>query len=440
VNQVEAPGSGDGGQRPAPFWLPWSVWGIAAAFYLIGFFQRVSPAVMTGELMRDFRIGAQKLGSLSAFYFYFYVAMQIPIGILIDRWGAKAILVAGSISVSLGTFLFGSTEDFGVACLGRAIIGGASAVGWLVLLKLATHWFPPRRFAMLSGLGLFFGNLGALTAQVPLRLLIELYGWRVVVLASAMLAFAIGLLSLVLVENDPAAKGFFSFAPAGIRTQSLVSFRELFGGIRKVFEYSNTWLIFLAQGGLVGPILAFTGLWGVPYLERRYGLTAKSAAAICSIMIICWALASPICGSLSDRMGRRKPIYLAGACLSTIGWFLMFYVPGLSITLFTAISAVTALACGSGVLGFAFSKESVPARCVGTISGITNIGNMLGPTLLQPVIGILLDRHWSGKLVAGSRIYDVSAFEQAFLPMLSWSALSCFLITLTRETYCEHRM
>src|SRR5262249_7830823 len=153
-------------QRAAspPAWLSWAVWGVAAIFYLSGFYQRVSPAVMVSELMRSFGIGAKDLGNLSAFYFYTYVAMQIPVGLLIDSWGARKLLILGSISAALGTLLFGATENFAMACAGRAIVGGATAVGWLVLLKLATHWFPTRRFAMLSGLGLFFGNIGALTA------------------------------------------------------------------------------------------------------------------------------------------------------------------------------------------------------------------------------------------------------------------------------------
>jgi sugar phosphate permease len=140
-------------------WLSSFIWGIAALFYLAGFYHRVSPAVMTDELMRAFGIGAASLGNLSAFYFYFYVAMQIPTGILVDSWGARKLLIAGSVAAAMGALLFGSTDNFAIACAGRAIIGGATAVGWLVLLKLATHWFPARRFAMLSGLGLLFGNL-----------------------------------------------------------------------------------------------------------------------------------------------------------------------------------------------------------------------------------------------------------------------------------------
>ena len=422
--------------RAPPEWLSWFVWIIGAVFYLIAFYQRVSPAVMTGELMRDFQIGAKQLGNLSAFYFYLYVAMQIPIGILIDRWGAKKVLIAGCLSAAAGAFLFGTTDSFVVACTGRAVIGGATAVGWLVILKLATHWFPRRQFAMLSGLGLFIGNMGSLTAQVPLRLLIESFGWRTIAIASGIVTLAIGLLASILVKNDPADKGFISYAPNEVRDRATTNFRAVLTGLRRVFGYTNTWLIFLAQGGMVGPVLSFTGLWGVPFLARRYGLSPKSAAAICSIMIVCWAVASPICGSLSDRIGRRKPIYLGGAVISTIGWIILFYASALPVVAFVIVAAITTLACGSGVLGFAYSKEKVPVRYVGTISAVTNIGNMLGPTLLQPGIGWMLDKRWTGEILHGNRLYSVHAFEAAFVLIVLWSTLSCILISLTKETYC----
>ena len=423
-----------------PSWLCWFVWIIGALFYLIAFYQRVSPAVMTGELMRDFHINAKQLGNLSAFYFYLYVAMQIPIGILIDRWGAKKVLVAGCLSAAVGAFLFGTTDYFALACTGRAVIGGATAVGWLVILKLATHWFPRRQFAMLSGLGLFIGNMGSLTAQVPLRLLIESFGWRTTAVASGVVTLGVGLLAWMLVENDPADKGFISYAPDELRDRASTSLKGVLTGLHRVFGYANTWLIFLAQGGMVGPVLSFTGLWGVPFLARRYELSPKSAAAICSIMIICWAVASPICGGLSDQIGRRKPIYLGGAVVSTLGWIVLFYFPGLPLAAFVIVAAATTLACGSGVLGFAFSKEKVPIRYVGTTSAVTNIGNMLGPTLLQPGIGWMLDKRWTGEIAHGSRHYSVQAFESAFVLIVLWSTLSCILIALTQETYCEQNV
>jgi MFS family permease len=420
-----------------PWWLSSLVWAIAALFYLSAFYQRVSPAVMTDELMRSFQISARALGNLSGFYFYAYVAMQIPTGILVDSWGARKLLIWGSISAALGTFLFGAAGSFVLACLGRAIIGGATAVGWVVLLKLSTHWFPGRRFAMLSGLGLFFGNVGALAAQVPLRLLINHFGWRAVVLGSAAIVLGVGLLAFLFVRDDPSDRSFQSYAPAALQRPDYAPSMHRLAGFTRIFAYRNTWLIFFAQGAMVGSVLAFTGLWGAPFLKSRFGLQSTRAALVCSVMIICWAVASPICGALSDRIGRRKPIHLAGCVISTIGWMLLFYVPDLSFFTFVVLAALTSGACGAVVVGFAYTKESVPVRYLGTISGATNIGNMIGPMLLQPGIGWILDKEWSGATANGVRVYGIPAFQTAFLMMIGWSALACVLLSLTKETYCK---
>jgi MFS family permease len=428
--------SAGAGKNVPPSWLSASIWGIAALFYLTGFYQRVSPAVMTEELMRTFGIGAASLGNLSAFFFYSYVAMQIPTGILIDSWGARKLLIAGSVLGGIGAFIFGSTNDFAVACAGRAIIGGATAVGWVVLLKLATHWFPARRFAMLSGLGLFFGNIGALTAQVPLRLAIQRFGWRPVVFVAAGVVLAVGVLALLFVKNDPADDGFTSYAPSEVHRKD-VKVWELLKGFKSIFSYRNTWLIFFAQGGLVGSILAFTGLWGAPFLRARYGLLPTKAAGVCSVMIVCWAVASPVCGALSDKIGRRKPIYVSGCILAAIGWSAMFYIDNLPLAVFVGIAAITSLASGAVVIGFALSKESVPSQFLGTISGTTNIGNMIGPMILQPAIGVILDKKWTGTIAHGVHIYDLQAFRFGFILMIGWLVLSSILLSFTQETYCR---
>jgi nitrate/nitrite transporter NarK len=306
-----------------------------------------------------------------------------------------------------------------------------------VLLKLATHWFPAQRFAMLSGLGLFFGNIGALGAQVPLRLMIEHLGWRSVVLGSAAVLFGVCLLAWTTVKNDPVEKNFRSYAPSALQRKEKAGISAIGAGFRRVFGYRNTWLIFFAQGSMVGSILSFTGLWGTPFLKARFGLAPTSAAAVCSVMIVCWAVASPICGALSDRIGRRKPIYLSGCLVATIGWIVMVYATLLPLAAFVVVAAVTSLASGAVVLGFAYGKESVPVQFLGTISGAINIGNMIGPMLLQPGIGRILDQKWSGQLANGLRVYGVDAFQAAFLLMVAWLLLACVLISLTRETYCK---
>lgn len=418
-------------------WLAWTVWGTGALFYLAVFFLRAAPAVMTTELMRDFHIGAASLGNLSAFYFYFYVAMQIPVGMLTNSWGPRKLLVCGALLAAGGQFLFGATDHFVLACLGRAIIGGSTAVGWLVTLRLAAHWFPSTRFGMVSGLGLLFGNLGALFAQVPLRIAVEHVGWRGTAIGSAAMICALGILAWAVVRDDPSEKNLESYAPAELRNQERVTVGAVLKSLGSVLSFRNTWLILIAQGGMVGPIMTFTGLWGPPFLKARFGLETKAAATICSVMIVCWAAASPVFGGLSDRIGKRKAPYLAGSLACAVGWICMFYVPGLSLAAFTVIAACTSFATGCVIIAFAYGRESVPAQHMGTATATANIGNMLGNVLLQPGIGLLLDWYWSGAMNRGSRVYDIAAFRAGFIPIVVWALISSAAIVLTRETHCR---
>jgi MFS family permease len=159
------------------------------------------------------------------------------------------------------------------------------------------------------------------------------------------------------------------------------------------------------QGGMVGPIMTFTGLWGAPFLKARFGLDPKAAATISSIMIICWAVASPVFGVFSDKIGKRKPPYLIGSLACAIGWSVMIYATQLPLPVFTAVAALTSFATGCVVVAFAYAKESVPAQHMGAATATTNIGNMLGNVFLQPGIGLLLDRNWTGQIAKGARIY-----------------------------------
>ena len=153
-------------------------------------------------------------------------------------------------------------------------------------IEAATHWFPSRRFVMLSGLGLLIGNIGALTAQVPLRLPVENFNWRTIVIASGVVILLVVVLAWTFVRNDPSSQGYLSYAPAQIQSQGKTSMAKLGAGFKRIFEFRNSWLIFFAQGGLAGPIMTFTGLWGPPFLKARFGIPSTTAAAV---MIVCWA-------------------------------------------------------------------------------------------------------------------------------------------------------
>ena len=427
----------DSQKRYPPNGLAWSIWGVGALFYITGFYQRAAPAVMVTELMRDFQVGALALGNLSAFHYYTYVAMQIPTGILVDSLGPKKLLTLGAMAAALGTFVFAIANSFFLACLGRGIAGGSVAVAWVVMLKLATHWFPPRKYAMVSGMALFFGVLGALSAGVPLRILIDHFGWRTLMEVSAGLTLLIAIAAKIVVNDNPSTRGFVSYATSvGDRSDHEQRVHPL-KGLIKIFVYRNTWLLFFAPGGLVGPVLAFAGLWGVPFMKVRYGLPPAEAAAVCSVMMLCWAIGGPIFGGFSDKIGQRKTLYLTGCIVAAAGWVAMLFVRGLPLPFFIGLTALTGFASGTMIIGFAYSKESVPIHLAGTISGMINTGTMIGPALLQPGIGWILDRMWSGNMANGLRVYDLTAFETGFLPMVGWSILACILVGFTKETYCK---
>lgn len=414
--------------------LAWLMWGLGAVLYLTGFFQRVAPAVITNELMNDFKTGAAGLGNLSAFYFYSYVLMQAPTGILADRLGPRLLLAVGALVAGMGTLLFGLAPSYFWAGFGRLLIGGSVAVAFVGMLKLAAHWFAPRQFAMASGMALFFGIIGAVSAGAPLRALVDAFGWRPVILASALVTLGISLIIWIVVRDDPSEKGFLSYAPPeakGNRESSILAdFREVFG-------CRNTWLLFLIPAGVVGPILTFSGLWGVPFLTTHYHFTQTGAAALNSAMLIAWALGGPLAGWFSDRIGRRKPVYLTGLLIVAATWSVIIMVPALPLPLLTALMLTVGLASGCMVIGFAFVKESVPARLGGTATGLVNMGAMAGPMILQPVVGLILDVSWQGKMVGGVKIYAFEAFRLGFSLMLLWTVLSSILIFFTRETHCQ---
>ena len=156
-------------------------------------------------------------------------------------------------------------------------------------------------------------------------------------------------------------------------------------------------------------------------------------------MLVAWAVGGPVFGAISDRIGRRKPLYILGCLSAVTAWAIILLLPGLPLPLLVTVLLIAGFTSGCMIISFAFAKESVPTRLAGTVNGVINMGIMLGPTLLQPIVGWMLDRSWHGDLVDGIRTYNIAAYHAGFILMMVWAILSFVLLFFTRETYCRQQ-
>ena len=222
----------------------WPVWGLAAAFYAYGFFQRVAPSVMVEDLMRDFALGGALLGSLSAVYFYAYAAVQIPVGVLLDRFGARRLLIVGTLLAAAGSALFALASGLALALVGRALVGAAVGFAFIATLKIVTLWFPPQRFGRMAGWTLAVGILGGIAGQAPLSALVERVGWRPTMLAGALLALALCLAIALGVRER--RSGTTAHGPAGATPAD--GGRP--SGLRAILRTGPIWLLTLYAAGM----------------------------------------------------------------------------------------------------------------------------------------------------------------------------------------------
>ncbi len=410
--------------KSSPF-FPWIVWGVGATFFLFGFFARVAPSVMVEELMRDFGVGAAVLGNLSAFYFYAYAGLQVPLGVMMDRWPER-VLTAGMTVCGLGFLLFAMATDLSMAYAGRFLIGAGAATAWLGTLKLVSVWFPTNKFARMNGLTAMFGMAGAVGAQAPLAMVIEAAGWR-----GAMMSGAGFLVMLAIVAWFFLRQSAASGLTAGGETAGV--FRHLAG----VARTPQTWYSALVISTQSFPLLVFAGLWGVPYLMAMHGLERPVAAVSTSLYLIGWGIGAPLIGGLSDRFGRRRAPMLIGTFAAFGALLLLIYVPGLPLLAVQGLLFFSGFAGSTGLIAYAVARENNSSESAGAMAGTMNMMTMTMGALGQPLIGWLLDLEWDGRMEAGARLYSPEAYHEAFLVLAAAGALCLVGALLTRETHCR---
>lgn len=397
-------------------------WATGALFFFYAWVLRVAPSVMIDEMMRDLAIGGAVIGNLSALYFFGYAGMQVPVGMLIDRFGPRRLMTAAALGCVAGCAIFALSSGISGVAIGRFVIGAAAAFSLVGAMAVAGLWFPAQRFALLSGLAMMMGMLGGIVGQAPFRLVVEALDWRGSILALAAGGVVVATAAWATVRDRP---------------REVKSSAPMLAGLGRVVRNRQTWLIAIAGLGTTGPLLGFAGLWGVPYFVTTLGIDRTSAASITSAVFLGWAIGAPLIGWASDRIGRRRSPFIAGLVICILAMSAILYLPGLSIPMLMMLCFLCGFGGSSQIVGFAAARENNPPALSATAIGLVN-GLVTGAgALFQPLLGWLLDLNWKGEMESGARIYDPGAYQIALSAIIVGCVVGFFCTLAMRETYCR---
>lgn len=407
---------------------------LGTLFFGYAFIQRVSPSVMTAELMREFSVGATALGSLSAFYFYTYASIQLPVGMLTDRFGPRKLMSAAAGLCAFASIGFALSDSIVTASIGRALIGGTVAFAFVGTLSIAGYWFKSSRYTLLAGLLQSVGMCGAIFGQAPLRHLVESLGWRGTMTVLAGVAVLLSILLFVMVPRRSADQ------LTANSNQNESGQAKLLDGLKLVSSNVQTWICAIIGFGLAATMLGFGALWSVPWLTTVHGYSTVQAGGIASMIFVGWAIFSPFVGWLSDKVGRRNPVMMLGALLCLVSFAtLIYYTPDSTGMMMCLIFMTGAGGC-TMTAGFSSVRELNRPDFSSTALGLMNMFIVGAGAVVQPLIGWLLDENWDGSLVDGARVYSEEAFTAAFTSLLVVTSLAFIGTFFLQETYGKQQV
>lgn len=407
--------------------FPWLVCGLGALFYCYEYFLRILPSVMTEDLLKMFNISGAAFGNLVAFYYYAYTPMQLPVGIMMDRFGPRKLLAFACLVCAIGTYLF-FHHYLSTAQVGRFLVGFGSAFAFVGVLKLAAIWFPPSRFALIAGMATSLGMIGAMTGDIVLSKLVFALGSTV----TLHIAAAIGIvLTICLWYFIPATK---KVKTTHEPIDPVLNYKEFFQAVFKLCRNPQMWLV-----GVIGALLylslsAFAEVWGIPYLIRVYGLSNSAAAAKVSFIFLGWAIGCPLMGWISEKIGNRRRPIIIGALLGSALFTLLIYFPFMVHHCLGLVLFIFGLCSSAQVIIFPIAREINVAGLAGTAIALTNLLVMSGGALFQPLIGKILDvstgTHVRGNLMA----FSIESFQHALSIIPVAFVIVAVLAIFLRET------
>lgn len=377
----------------------WVVFGVVLFSYFLIVSQRTAPGLISEQLMKEFHVSAAVIGLLTSIQFLAYSSLQIPIGILSDRFGPNYFLIFGTLLNGVGTLVYSIAPNEGFLLFARLLVGIGDAAIWVNLVLILSQWFKANEFVQLLGFAGMSGSLGFLMATVPFSASIDLIGWRAPFLIIGCLLCVFGILLYIVLVKKP---NQMNISPINVNRSNNPSTKKRDKTIvilRQLFSSRQAWATFLCHFGVVGTYVGFIGSWAVPFGMNMYGMTRSGASQLIMIGLIGAIIGAPLTGWITNRLNMIKRPYVVVHIFTICSW-ITFFVCGGKPPYFLLIILFLIIGYGNGAsaLTFAVVRQSFPIKEVGVVSGFANTGGFLSAVLLPSIFGKVLDHFHSGPI------------------------------------------
>lgn len=407
----------------------WIVCLSAALFFFYEFIQSNMFSSIAIDVMADFHINAESYSRLSSIYFLANVIFLFPAGTILDRFSTKRVILISLSLCIIGTFLFAQSSDYTIAMICRFLTGIGSAFCFLACIRLASRWFPSNRLALATGVIVTFAMTGGLMAQTPLTLLIEHFDWRTAVRLDALLGVFIFAVIIFLVKDFPAK------APNTSNEKSVSPPKMSVLKSMKTAYFKMPNILCAFYTSLMNmPIVVLGAMAGSIYLTQTYNLSREEASYSMSLLFLGTLIGSPLVGSYSDYIGRKRCLMIIGTLLSLAVVLALLYIPSMSITCVLCLFFILGFLTSTQILTYPMVAENNPHELTATAVSVISIMAQGGPIVYQNLFGHLLQMNWDGKIVNGVPFYSLTNYQTAL-----WIIPAGFIISLIAVLFLKER-
>lgn len=418
-----------------PGFRAWIIWSVGVAAYVLSITNRTSLGAVGVEAADRFHADASTLALFAVVQLAVYGGMQIPIGILLDRYGSRPIMTIGMLLMAAGQLTMALSPSIGIAIFARVLLGAGDAAIFPAVLRLVATWFPAQRGPIMVQFTGIIGQTGQLIALVPLAALLHATTWSITFGSVAGLGVLFTILVALVIRNHPAERG----ADVTVNTDTgvirvVTSAIDTGVGIRAAWAHPGTRLAFWSHFTTPFAGTAFVLLWGMPFLTAAEGLDTAHAAGIISVYVVSGMLLGPIIGDLSRRLPNHRSLALVlpAVGVQMAAWIAVIALPDTAPIWMLYVLAV-ALATGgpASMIAFDHARTHNPSHRLSTATGVTNAGGFIAALIAIFLIGLALDLQGAGT----PETYTLDAFRLAFLmPIPLWIIGTTFILIERKRT------